>query len=197
MEFEDSVIATRSKQITNLREMLGASSQHTLFGLVDAAADENLYGWLMLEPKSSEVVCLYDGGPSIRYARYAPYLIVINAQSPLFTRWMDYGWQRHWGIWLTSHHPNVSLKRHLKRFLTLVHEGKTAYLRYYDPRVLPNLLKAMTPNNRHDFFGGDVIARVAAPQPSKRQLWLGCTAYASWLERAADSAKLEEQLLNI
>lgn len=54
------------------------TSSGALYGIVDTAIDDRLYDILQAEPDLSEVTCLYDGAPAIRYARYAPYLLKLH-----------------------------------------------------------------------------------------------------------------------
>lgn len=63
-----------------------------LYGVIDAAVNDEIFAMLQQEPSASEVLCLYDGDPSIRYARYAPYLFKIHAQSKLAELWLTEGW---------------------------------------------------------------------------------------------------------
>jgi len=184
-------------RLHRVRQLMDALPQHTIYAIVDAAADEQLYGWLQLEPKESQVTCVYDGDPAIRYARYAPYLMVLHSSSPLFWRWTEQGMDRNWGIWCASGSDVIHIKRHFKRFLTLVHEGKTAYLRYYDPRVLPTLLPSMTPGHCYDFFGGDLIHSYGAVKAQKAQLWVATTEQEGWIQKAANAGKLVNQVRNI
>ena len=93
------------------------TSSGALYGIVDTAIDVRLYDILQAEPDLSEVTCLYDGAPAIRYARYAPYLLKLHDGSPLLQRWLHEGWTQHWGIFLSSEARSKELKRHLKKFM--------------------------------------------------------------------------------
>ena len=70
----------------------------TLYAVLDTAIDDTLYPRLQEEPETSQARCLYDGDAAVRYARYAPYLLRLHADSPLTRHWMAHGWPAHWGF---------------------------------------------------------------------------------------------------
>jgi len=166
------------------------------YAIVDVSIDERLYDLLQAEPAASHVACIYDGDPAIRYARYAPYLMQVHDGSPLLQRWLEQGWHAHWGIFLTSSLAPVALKRHLKRFLkTTDQRGRTLWMRFYDPRVLPGLLANWEPGHLNDWFGGNAITACLAPMPEG--LWHGTRRHGGVLDRALGAAYLESQVLEI
>ncbi len=174
-----------------LRKAMRANSG-TLYGIVDAAIDDGLYDVLQAEPESSEVTCLYDGAPAIRYARYAPYLLKLHDGSPLFERWLDEGWMAHWGIFLSSRAAPADLKRHLKKFLQATDPHKrTVWVRFYDPRVLPHWLQGLHPGHLADWFRGSTLAACCAP--TSQGLWRG-QAQRSTLDQWTGAAKVDAQL---
>lgn len=127
-----------------------------LYGVIDAAVDDSLYAQLMAEPPSSQVTCLFEGAPAIRYRNVAPYLMVLNPQSPLAALWLDHAWVQHWGIWMCSAQPLELLKAHLKKFLFVkTATSAKAYFRYYDPRVLQQVMPIMSYLQRGSLFGLD------------------------------------------
>ncbi len=143
-----------------------------LYAIIDAAVDEHLHGAILAEPPQSDVLCLYDGTPAIRYARYAPYLLRVHAGSPLLQRWPSEGWEANWGIFLISQLPPKALKRHLKRFLQAkAANGKRLWMRFYDPRVLPHLLAAFDPAHLGEWFRSNHISACLAPH--SEGMWVG------------------------
>ena len=113
---------------------------------------------------SRDFACLYDGDPAIKYARYAPYLLRVPLengahQSALLDQWLTKGWLANWGIFLSSTLTPDKLKQHLKKLIQVsTPQGKKAWMRFYDPRVLPKLLADMGPSNAPLFFGNAVQA---------------------------------------
>ena len=148
------------------------TSSGALYGIVDTAIDDRLYDILQAEPDLSEVACLYDGAPAIRYARYAPYLLKLHDGSPLLQRWLHEGWTQHWGIFLSSEARSKELKRHLKKFMQATdHQNRAVWVRFYDPRVLPNWLQGLHPGHLADWLGGATLIVCGAPTP--QGLWHG------------------------
>lgn len=169
------------------------TSSGALYGIVDTAIDDRLYDILQAEPDLSEVTCLYDGAPAIRYARYAPYLLKLHDGSPLLQRWLHEGWTQHWGIFLSSEARSKELKRHLKKFMQATdHQNRAVRVRFYDPRVLPNWLQGLHPGHLADWFGGATLIVCGAPTP--QGLWRG-QAQRSTLDQWSGTAALAAQLI--
>lgn len=169
------------------------TSSGALYGIVDTAIDDRLYDILQAEPDLSEVTCLYDGAPAIRYARYAPYLLKLHDGSPLLQRWLHEGWTQHWGIFLRSEARSKELKRHLKKFMQATdHQNRAVWVRFYDPRVLPNWLQGLHPGHLADWFGGATLIVCGAPTP--QGLWRG-QAQRSTLDQWSGTAALAAQLI--
>ena len=169
------------------------TSSGALYGIVDTAIDDRLYDILQAEPDLSEVACLYDGAPAIRYARYAPYLLKLHDGSPLLQRWLHEGWTQHWGIFLRSEARSKELKRHLKKFMQATdHQNRAVWVRFYDPRVLPNWLQGLHPGHLADWFGGATLIVCGAPTP--QGLWRG-QAQRSTLDQWSGTAALAAQLI--
>ena len=169
------------------------TSSGALYGIVDTAIDDRLYDILQAEPDLSEVTCIYDGAPAIRYARYAPYLLKLHDGSPLLQRWLHEGWTQHWGIFLSSEARSKELKRHLKKFMQATdHQNRAVWVRFYDPRVLPNWLQGLHPGHLADWFGGATLIVCGAPTP--QGLWRG-QAQRSTLDQWSGTAALAAQLI--
>lgn len=169
------------------------TSSGALYGIVDTAINDRLYDILQAEPDLSEVACLYDGAPAIRYARYAPYLLKLHDGSPLLQRWLHEGWTQHWGIFLSSEARSKELKRHLKKFMQATdHQNRAVWVRFYDPRVLPNWLQGLHPGHLADWFGGATLIVCGAPTP--QGLWRG-QAQRSTLDQWSGTAALAAQLI--
>lgn len=167
----------------------------TLYGVIDAAVDERLFGLLQAEPVQSQMCCLYSGRAAVRYARHAPYLFAVHAESPLYLRWLDEGWLAHWGILLAGTTVKAEpIQRHLKRFLQATDaRGQTVWVRFYDPRVLPDLLSRMDYRYRLDWFGDGLVHTCMVPTPSG--LWCATTAYKNTLRRIVGAPHMDARLL--
>lgn len=168
----------------------------TLYGIADAAVDEQVFDLLQAELETGAAWCLYDGYPAIRYARHAPYLVKMQTtDSPLIAQWLEHGWSRHWGVFVASPLAADRLKRHFKRFLEATsHDGRRVWVRFYDPRVLPCLLAGMNPGHLAEWFGKGAVAAWLAPKEST--VWRATPA-ASKLDRMTNAARLAIDHFNL
>ncbi len=99
---------------------------------------------LYMESKDSEEV----------YTEVAPYLFGYP-NSNLFAEWlyMD-GWGKSWGVMFKTKNTFEEVHAHFRKFLTLRNnDGKKAYFRFYDPRVLRTILFTWDIQKLSDFFG--------------------------------------------
>lgn len=178
--------------------LLGAlpPGDEPLWAIVDCAVDEQLYEMLHAHPEQDRPQCLYDGVAAVRYARYAPYLLSVHARSPFVSRWLDEGWERHWGVFLVSGAGAPQLRRHFKRFLQARDaQGRQVWLRFYDPRVLPSLLAGVHSGNRFNLFGYRMVRAWLAPRA--QQLWRGMPEVSDFQQSLGLVKKLETRLFNI
>ena len=168
-----------------------------LYGVIDAAIDDSLYPQIQAEPSFSDVRCLYDGEPAIRYATYAPYLLSISLESPLCARWLDGGWSGHWGIFIASLLPADKVKRHLKKLVQVTTpQGQKAWMRFYDPRVLPKLLSMADPAHAQEFFSSTVQAYLL-PGSQPDQLLRITFDQPQWVDRLSRTDRAVIETLTI
>jgi hypothetical protein len=124
-----------------------------LFAVVDAARDPSVVlSWL--QACGQEQQSLYEGPKGERLAAAAPYLVRLPAQAPALESLVRNGWANNWGIYLASSRPFAEVRKHLRHFLMVqLPDGKQAYFRFYDPRVLRVYLPTCTPTEGRDFMG--------------------------------------------
>jgi hypothetical protein len=137
-----------------LKRHLFAGGPGTVFTILDGASVPDLPQ--NLATYDPDHVCLYRGELGPDMAEVAPYLVILEQDSP-FTDWvLANGWGRHWGIFGTTQAELPSLKKHFQNFI-MVHDetGRSLYFRYYDPRVLRRYLPTCQPNEL-TFFSGPV-----------------------------------------
>ena len=64
------------------------------------------------------------------------------------------GWGKNWGVYLTCDQPPDVVRKHFRHFLMVVlPDGKQAYFRFYDPRVLRVFLPTCAEQEANLFFG--------------------------------------------
>lgn len=123
-----------------------------LYAVLDAARDLAALNWT--KDAGEEYQSLYDGQSARDLEMFAPYLVRFSAPSPLLRTLVARAWGAHWGIYLTSRATVADLRKHFRHFLIAEIEGrKTAYFRFYDPRVLRVYLPTCTPQEISQFFG--------------------------------------------
>jgi hypothetical protein len=104
------------------------------YAILDAARDKVIYPKIVNSGIKS--ICLYHGTKSVELATVAPYLVLLERDTP-FTDWLlNQGWGKSWGIFLKTSETLEKLQQHFRQFLMVYNEdGKLLYFRFYDPRV--------------------------------------------------------------
>jgi pSer/pThr/pTyr-binding forkhead associated (FHA) protein len=136
-----------------------------LFALLDAARAPGVLEALRVH---SEIhYSLYDGAEGESLDEVAPYLVQLNARSPLTELLVRQHWGQSWGIFLWALTDFKSLRRQLRRFLIVQDaKRKDMYFRFYDPRVLRVFLPTCTPDELSDFFGPIASFLIEAAEPA-------------------------------
>jgi hypothetical protein len=113
-----------------------------------------------------EHICLYRGELEPDLAEMAPYLVILEYNSP-FTDWvLANGWGKHWGIYGAAMADLKELRRHFRMFLTVYDkDGKSLYFRYYDPRVWQVYLPSCNSGELNTVFGPVVSYLVEDENP--------------------------------
>lgn len=143
----------RLEQIERVRRALGPIDGQ-LWAIVDAARDERAR-W-MLQESVDDHQNLFEGPPGRVLDDVAPYLVRFHAGSDLLERLLLAGWGDAWGIFLRSSESPKEVRRHLRRFLMVQDEERNErlYFRYYDPRVLREFARVITPRQREELLVG-------------------------------------------
>jgi hypothetical protein len=145
---EPEIAAEAHRALARLREA------PRLYAVLDAARDERILQLLHEAPDDHR--SLYEGVQGEALADVAPYLVSFRKDSALLDRLVEEGWGRAWGIFLTSKKPFKDVRRHLRRFL-MVEDDETRerlYFRFYDPRVLREVLPIATVRQEDEIFEG-------------------------------------------
>ena len=148
---EVTIEKTGSATGAPLRDVLQKSGP--LFAVFDAARRPPILP-LLDDDIDGEVQSLYDGESAVELAKYAPYLASLPAGSELLDQMIEQGWGDSWGIYLTSRKPLAEIRHHLRQFLIVrKSDGKEAYFRFYDPRVLRVYLEGCSGADVRTLFG--------------------------------------------
>ncbi|APR86608.1 Hypothetical protein A7982_11957 [Minicystis rosea] len=125
-----------------------------LFGVFDAARDPRILE--LLREAVDDHRSLYEGIKGEALADVAPYLVCFRRDSGLLDRIVTEGWGRSFGIFVSSRQSFKAMRRHFRRFL-MVEEDDTfekLYFRFYDPRVLREIMPISTVRQRDEIFDG-------------------------------------------
>ena len=132
-------------------EALLFSTDSTVFALLDAARDPGVV--TLLERGDCPYTCLYKGQPGATYRNYAPYLVQLSAEADVTDRLLSDGWGTSVGLFLGTSLTPSALCQHLRHFLSVtLPNGKQAYFRFYDPRVMRAFLPTCTGAQLDDFL---------------------------------------------
>lgn len=136
-----------------------------LFALLDAARAPDVRATLLAHTEVH--YSLYDGPDGEVLDDVAPYLVQLNARSPLTELLVREHWGQSWGVFLWALTDFKALRRQLRRFLIVQDaKGKDMYFRFYDPRVLRVFLPTCTPDELTDFFGPIGSFLIESDQPA-------------------------------
>lgn len=120
-----------------------------------------------LSESDCQHACLYTGlDPATR--TLSPWLVRLEEDSPLTTWLQALPADQHWGILLHSQSTLKNLRSHLRRFTMLwtpANDQAPVYFRFYDPRVLIDLSRALELWKLHRFMGpSDTLFAPASPE---------------------------------
>ena len=120
------------------------------YAVLDGARDAGVQRWLSESRATRQ--SLYAGEGAAEHEDWAPYLVALNeADCECLAK---ESWGNSWGIFFRAPVEFAAVRGHLRRFLTVrMPEGKTAYFRFYDPRVLRDFLPSWTATELVEFFG--------------------------------------------
>jgi hypothetical protein len=149
------------RNITGTLEQELFDSSAYAYAILDGAAIDDLPGKLW--EHNPQYKSLYRGNLAPDVAAVAPYLVRLERHHP-FTVWLlENAPGQNWGIFTRSGADLQSVRRHLRRLLT-VHdeEGRALLFRFYDPRVLAAYVHGCTDTGLAALFG-PLDALVAQP----------------------------------
>lgn len=123
-----------------------------LFGVLDAARDPRIVP--LLRGAVDEHRCLYEGVSRETLADVAPYLVRFGAGSALLGDVLQEGFGRSWGVFLTSALGIRDVAAGLRGLVWVDTDASPgrALFRFYDPRVLRDVLPACDAGQLREIF---------------------------------------------
>ena len=124
-----------------------------LYAILDAAREPRVLE--LLRSSGKQFYCLHGGKPAAKLELVAPYLVPFAFQGDLLQPIVSEGWGKAWGIFFTCQQPIQTVWQQLSRSLmvTLEAERKEVYFRFYDPRVLRDLLPILDAGQLEELGG--------------------------------------------
>jgi hypothetical protein len=152
-------------------EALLFSTPSRVFAVLDAARDTGVLP--MLEHGDCPYTCLYKGQAAATYRHYAPYLVELHADARVTDRLLQDGWGSSVGYFLGTSCEPEPLLHHLRHYLyATLPDGRQAYFRFYDPRVMRAFLPTSTGAQLDDFLR-EVIDwfLIESPDPDEARVY--------------------------
>jgi len=144
-----------------LDEALVASE---LYGVFDAARDPRIL--TLLDEAIDQHASLYEGAKAAMFDHYAPHLVRFDPESRLIDRVLSEGWGASWAIFARSSRGPKEVRRHFRRFLMVTNDvdEQRMYFRYYDPRVLSEMMTIATERQKSSLL--DALDGLYCEDPS-------------------------------
>lgn len=128
------------------------SAGRDVWMIVDGARDRRVYGALL--DSYLTYSCLYHGELAPELELVAPYLVQLEYDDRYTKGLIERARGNSWGIFLKCDASIGTLRRHLRRLLSVRdHKGELLLFRYYDPRVLRVYLPTCRADELATVFG--------------------------------------------
>jgi hypothetical protein len=139
--------------VSDIKERLWPrGSGREVWMIVDGARDRRVFGALLDSYLTYE--CLYHGDIAPELEVVAPYLVQLEYDDRYSQQLIERAWGNSWGVFLKSGASITTLRRHLRKLLSVRGpKGEILLFRYYDPRVLRVYLPTCRPDELETVFG--------------------------------------------
>lgn len=128
------------------------SAGREVWMIVDGARDRQIFG--MLLDSYLTYSCLYHGDLAPELELAAPYLVQLEYDDKYSQQLIERAWGKSWGVFLKCDASISSLRRHLRKLLSVRDpKGEILLFRYYDPRVLRLYLPTCRAEELQTVFG--------------------------------------------
>lgn len=126
----------------------------SIFAVVDAARDPSIPTYLSSLGTAETCQCLWQGDSFLRTDDAAPYLVRLNPDAALTKILLIEGVGKGWLLPLRTQAPFEALRSHCRRFPEArLPDGRIVLFRWYDSRVLNDLLPVLDIEERRPLFG--------------------------------------------
>jgi len=139
--------------LSHIKEQLWPrASGREVWMIVDGARDRRIFGELLDSYLTYE--CLYHGDIAPELELVAPYLVQLEYDDRYSQQLIERAWGNSWGVFLKCGASITTLRRHLRKLLSVRGpKGEILLFRYYDPRVLRVYLPTCRAEELETVFG--------------------------------------------
>jgi hypothetical protein len=139
--------------VSHIKERLWPkASGREVWMIVDGARDRRIFGALL--DSYLTYSCLYHGDIAPELELVAPYLVQLEYDDKYSQQLIERAWGNSWGVFLKSGASIATLRRHLRKLLSVRGpKGDILLFRYYDPRVLRVYLPTCRSEELETVFG--------------------------------------------
>jgi hypothetical protein len=140
-------------QVSYIKEQLWPrGGGREVWMIVDGARDRRIFGALL--DSYLTYSCLYHGDIAPELELVAPYLVQLEYDDKYSLQLIERAWGNCWGVFLKCGASIATLRRHLRKLLSVRGpKGDILLFRYYDPRVLRIYLPTCRSEELETVFG--------------------------------------------
>lgn len=151
-EITDKTISDTTETISEFLLKQAENNDLKLYGIVDSARNEEVFRYLILG--NVKYKSLFEGTMDIQSFVVSGFLVECKKESLLFQWLTTEAWGDSSCIFFTSKSSFEDLFHHFQQFNRVrLEDDKVVLFRYYDPRVLRQLLPEYNPIELDTFFG--------------------------------------------
>jgi hypothetical protein len=133
-----------------------AAVPEEIFAILDPADDPRVLAKVK-ELEGDRAASLFDGYAAAKYVAIAPWLVGLDSERLAWLLQTPPG--TPWGVLVESTADPRALRRQLQgALMARFPDGKSAFFRFYDPRILASFLAAATPPELAAIYGAHVRA---------------------------------------
>lgn len=166
MSVQTSPLQQQTASVDDLRKIASSGQVYAILDACDAPPVPEK----VKELSDDRAASLYRGSAEEDYWAVAPYLVRVDGA---LLDWITATlWSEPWGIFAVTQVDLETLRKHFRHFLVVeLPDGKQAYFRYYDPRILTAFLPTCSSEELKEFFGPIRAYAVADRKDGGITLW--------------------------
>lgn len=151
-----------------------APSGTKTYALMDCALDSTVHP--AIQDSGCPNTCLYAESWQAGLANIAPHLLELTPRAKFSTTLLSWDWYGNWGVFVQSSADLATLASQFKAItMAKLPDGKEAFFRFFDPRVLRPFLANASSNDLNAVF--DKATRYVVPMVDDGLMGEGAIVY--------------------